>query len=357
MRRLCAFAVVAGVLGLACAVSEAPSGGPEDKDPPAVVATAPAPDSTGVEPSSPIAITFGEHMQRARVERLVSVQPPITIDRVRWDGYTLIIEPAGGLQRDTTYVVRLKPGYRDRHGVSGVAAREFAFATGAKLDTASISGQVLFKREPSGKSIVRAFRVPRDTTFRAEAARPDREAVTARDGMYRLRYLPDNDARFVVMAYLDQNGNGTFEVANEPYAVLPDTILLTAAVPEVESVRIDIIDPNEPGTVEGEVANETGIDTVRTSVALYALRDSVRAEYLTLADTAGAFTLAKVKPGTYRLWAFLDIRADSLRGTYPCELPDGCIEPSTVLVDSLKVSPGGSVRVPRLVLRRGDSRR
>lgn len=353
MRRRILFSVVVVAFALACAVSEPPSGGPEDKDPPAVVGTTPAADSTGVDPSSPIAITFGEHMQRARVERLVSVQPPITIDRVRWEGQTLVIEPAGGLQRDTTYVVRLKPGYRDRHGVAGVSTREFAFATGATLDTASISGQVLFKREPSGKSIVRAFRVPRDTTFRADAARPDREVVTQRDGSFRLRYLPANDARFVMMAYVDQNGNGTFDSANEPYTVLPDTFLLTAAVPKREGVRVDIIDPNEPGSVAGEVANETGIDTVRTSLGLYGLGDSTRAEYLTHADTLGAYAFSKVKPGTYRLWAFLDLRADSIPGTYPCELPEGCREPSLLLVDSLLVSPGGSVSVPRLILKRG----
>lgn len=355
MRRLCAFAVVAAAFALACAVSEPPSGGPEDKDPPAVLGTMPAPDSTGVEPSSPIAITFGEHMQRARIERLVSVQPPITIERVHWEGQTLVIEPQGGLQRDTTYVVRLKAGYRDRHGVAGVNAREFAFATGATLDTASVSGQVLFKREPSGKAIVRAFRVPRDTAFTAEAARPDRETVTQRDGSFRLRYLPANDARFMVMAYVDQNGNGTFESANEPYTVLPDTFLLTTAVPKLEGIRIEIIDRNEPGSVEGEVANETGIDTVRTSVGLYAMRDSTRAEYLTLADSSGAFAFAKVKPGTYRLWAFLDLRADSIPGVYPCEQPAGCREPSVMLVDSLLVSPGGSIKVPRLILKRGGS--
>ena len=347
------FALALVACAVACAVSEPPSGGPEDKDPPAVVATMPASDSTGVDPSSPIAITFGEHMQRARVERLVSVQPPITIDRVHWEGQTLVIEPAGGLQRDTTYVVRLKPGYRDRHGVAGVNAREFAFATGASLDTAVISGQVLFKREPSGKSIVRAFRVPRDTTFKPEAARPDRETLTQRDGTFRLRYLPANDARFVLLAFVDNNNNGTFEVATDPWAVLPDTVLLTTAVPKRENVRIDVIDLNEPGSVEGEVANETGIDTLRTSVGLYGMSDSTRAAFFTVADTSGTYSFSKVKPGSYRLWAFLDIGADSLPGSYPCELPEGCREPSLVLVDTLLVSPGASVKVPRMILKRG----
>lgn len=293
-------------------------------------------------------------MTKARVERLVTVQPPIEIERVHWDGRTLVIEPRGGLQRDTTYVVRLKPGYRDRRGVTGTAAREFAFATGASLDTARISGTVMFKREPSGKSMVRVFRVPRDPTFRPEAARPDREVATAKDGTFALHYLPANDARFVVMAFVDRNGNGTFEGATDPFTVLPDTIVLTPMVREVSGVRITVIDPTEPGSVRGTVANETGIDSMLATVALYTARDSIHAQYLARCDTTGAFDFASVKPGAYRLWAFLDLRSDSLRGDYECGEPAPCLEPAVAWPDSLVVAPGGRFDAGRLVLRRRE---
>ncbi|MCI0452037.1 MAG: Ig-like domain-containing protein [Candidatus Latescibacteria bacterium] len=347
-----AFAVL---FALACAVDEPPSGGPEDKTPPGVVGTTPSADSTGVDPESPIAITFGEDMTRARMERLVTVQPSIEIERVRWEGNTLVIEPRGGLQRDTTYVVRLKPGYRDSHGVANTGGREFAFATGlAPLDTARISGTVLFKRQPSGKAIVRGFRVPREAEFRADAARPDREAATGRDGRFTLGYLPANDARFVVMAYIDQNGNGAFEKAGEPYTVLPDTFALTAAVSEVEGVQIGVIDPTEPGVVRGAVANETGIDSLLATVSLTATLDSTRIQYLVRCDTTGAFEFARVKPGGYRLWAFLDVRADSALGDFVCGDSLTCREPWATLPDSVTVGPGATVEVGKLVLRRRD---
>ena len=339
----------------ACAVSEAPSGGPEDRDQPAVVATVPAADSTGVDPASPIAITFGENMTRARVERLVTIQPPITFDRVEWQGRTLVIKPQGGLLRDTTYVVQLKPGYRDRHGVTATQSREFAFATGASLDTASIAGQVLFRREPTGKAVVRCFRVPRDTAFVPEAARPDRETTTGQDGGYRLRYLPSNDARFVVMAYVDQNGNGTFDRPGEPFTVLADTVFLSPTVPRVDDVRIAIIDPTETATVSGVVVNETGIDSVLVSVGLFALVDSMRVTRLALCDSAGAYAIAKVPAGAYRLRAFLDLRADSTCGEYDCAGEAPCFEPCVTLADTLTLAPGASVKVEKkLVLRRRE---
>lgn len=343
-------ALVAGVV-VACAISEAPSGGPEDQAQPAVVATMPTADSTGVDPSSSIAITFGEDMTRARVERLVLIQPPITFESVGWDDRTLVIRPRGGLMRDTTYVVQVKPGYRDRHGVTGTQSREFAFATGASLDTASITGTVLFKREPSAKAVVRCFRVPRDSTFRAEAARPDREAATSKDGTFRLRYLPSNDARFVVMAFVDVNGNAAFDPPAEPHTVLADTVMLTRMVPEVEGVRIAIIDPKEPATVSGVVTNETGIDTVLVSVGLFALDDSARASRLAHCDSVGAYTLTDVAPGAYRLWAFLDLRADSMCGEYDCGGTTPCLEPCETRADTLALLPGASLTVEKLVLR------
>ncbi len=350
--RAACFAAAMAVLALACAVQEPPSGGPDDKTPPSVAGTTPNADSTGVDPASKIAITFAEDMTRQRVERLVTVQPPIEFDKVSWDGRTMVIHPRGGLQRDTTYVVRLKPGYKDRHGVSGLSAREFAFATGASLDTARISGTVLFKREPTGKGVVRAFRVPRDSTFRPEAVRPDRETGTARDGTFRLRYLPSNDARFVVMAFVDQNGNGTFDKA-EPFTVLPDTITLTPRVTEFAGVQINVIDPSERGFVRGTVVNETGVDSVRALVALYAPRDTTRAEYLARCDSAGAFALVQVKPGAYRLWAFLDLAADSVRGEYACGAAK-CREPSVAAPDTVVVGPGATVDVGKLVLKRRE---
>ena len=209
----------------------------------------------------------------------------------------MVIQPRGELQRDTTYVVRLKPGYRDQHGVVGTSSREFAFATGAALDTAYISGTVLFKREPSGKAVVRAFRVPRDPTFQPEAARPDRETGTARDGTFKVKYLPANDARFVLMAFVDQNGNGTFDKA-EPFAVLPDTITLTPLVTQFAGVQIKVIDPNEKGIVRGTVANETGIDSVLATVALYAPTDTTRARYLARCDSAGVVRVSAGDAGS-----------------------------------------------------------
>ena len=349
-------AAVSVALALACAVSEPPSGGPEDKTPPGVTSTIPRADSAGVEVNSRIRIAFSEPMTRARIERLFESYPPIRIGWAGWEGGMLTIQPEGGLARDTTYVVRLKAGFRDAHGVEATAAHEFAFATGAALDSARIEGTVRFRREPSAKAIVRAFRVTEGDTIAPEVTRPHRETATGRDGRYALRYLPSGGGRFVVMGFVDQNGNGRFDRDGDPVAIVADTVTLTAALPIASDVDIAVIDPREPGGVKGVVINESGIDSARVLVGLYAAGDSVRAAYLAACDSTGAYELRTVKPGEYTLLGFVDARADSAAGTWPCpgSGATGCPEPRARLAAAVVVKPAATVEAPALYIRRPE---
>jgi hypothetical protein len=275
---------------------------------------------------------------------------------VGWEGGALVIEPEGGLVRDTTYVVRVKPGYRDAHGVTATAWHEFAFATGAVIDTARIEGVVYLRRQPAAKAIVRCFRVTGADSVDPEASRPDRETAARVDGRYALRYLPSNEARFRVMAFVDQNGNGAYDRGTDPVAVSPDTVVLLPQVPVVSAVNLNVVDPNEPGTVRGVVINETGIDSARVMAGLYAEADSARAVYLGLCDSTGAYEIGMVKPGAYTLRCFIDLRADSTEGNWPCAGAGaaGCREPGARLDAPVVVKPGDTFEAPALVIRRRE---
>ncbi|HEX6790479.1 MAG TPA: Ig-like domain-containing protein, partial [Candidatus Krumholzibacteria bacterium] len=292
---MCAWAAVS----VACAVSVPPSGGPEDKLAPTITASVPAPDSTGVDPRSDIRLEFSEPMERQRVERLVSVAPAIEIDRVSWEGNTLVIHPTHELVRDTTYVVRVKPDYQDRHGVGAAQWHEFAFATGsAPLDTARIEGTVTLKRAPAVGAIVRCWRLLPGDTLNLDRDKPDREATANRTGEFKLRYLPANGSRFIVMAFSDQNSNRVYDADTDPGAIYPDTVVVIPALPVVGAVDIGLIDPREPGKVSGTVANESGVDTSRVMVAMYDEADTTRAAYRAVCDSSGAYRIDPVKPGS-----------------------------------------------------------
>jgi hypothetical protein len=350
--RLAAWALVFGAGVLACAVSVPPSGGPEDRTPPAMEATIPAADSAGVDPGSSIRIQFSEAMQRDGFARLVSFSPPVEIARVRWDGNTAIIEPYHSLHPDTTYVVRVSKGYRDERNVVNDEPIEFAFATSARIDSGAVSGTAYFRREPTARAVVRAFILPRDSGFAPEAARADREAHTDPAGEYRLGYLPTNENRVVVWAFEDKDGNGNYDPSGEYGALLADTLVLSALAANLTHRDISIVDPTEPGIVRGQVDNATGVDTVRVSVGLYAESDSVPPAYFTRAGPAGEFEFPRVSAGVYGLVAFLDFAPDSVCGTYPCgpDSSDACREPCVALPDSVRVDPGAEVVIPRFRL-------
>jgi Bacterial Ig-like domain len=359
-RRRITFALTAWlVLALACAVSVPPTGGPEDKSPPMVKATVPAADSTGVDPHSPIRIAFSEPMRQERIERMVTVNPAIEIERVHWEGNVMVIEPAHELVRDTTYVVRVKPDYEDRHGVPGNQWHEFAFATGtAPLDTARIEGKITLKRAPATRAIARCYRVTGKDTLNFDSARPDREATADRDGKFALRHLPSNGSRFVVLGFLDQNGNRFYDRDSEPAIVYPDTIVIVPQNPVVSDIELALLDPKEPGGVKGTVGNESGVDSARVMVAMFATSDSTKAAYRAVCDSTGAYEVKSVKPGEYVLRAFVDIKTDSVPGAYPCAAQPkaGCLEPSARRPGFLHVKAAAVVMEPLLVIKKEEKR-
>ena len=339
-------------LAASCAIPEPPPGGPEDKTAPQPMATRPADGADGVSPRAPIEIEFSEKLGGARFDRFVEFSPEVKIAKTRWRGKRLFIEPADSLLADTTYVVRIKPGYTDAHNVRNEKGYEFGFATSAEIDTGTISGRVYFRRKPAEKGVVRLFVLPRDSSFTAEASRPDREALTSADGAYTLKYLPQRGVPFLLWAFQDDDGNSVFDREREAAALLADTLSLGERVSALENVDVWIVDPREPGLVAGRVLNETGADSVPVTVTLAEERDTIPPTYWVRADAGGRYKFENVLKGRYVLHAFLDMKRDSLCGSYPCPGDSGavCAEACASYPDSVAVAPGDEVRLKDLRL-------
>jgi hypothetical protein len=232
---------------------------------------------------------------------------------------------------------------------------EFAFATGAALDTARIEGKITLKRAPAAHAVARCYRVTGGDTLDLERDRPDREATAKRDGTFQLRYLPSNGARFVVMAFADKNSNRVYDPEHDPSLVLADTVVIVAGNPVVAGLELPLIDPQDPGIVRGTVVNESGVDTARVMVAMYAPEDSTRPSYRAVCDSTGAYEVTSVRAGSYILHAFVDVRADSLPGSYPCAGSEaGCPEPAARRPGVLRVTPAAELREQPLVIRRKE---
>ena len=339
-------------LAASCAIPEPPPGGPEDKTAPEALATVPADGTAGVGTGARIEIEFSEKLSGARFDRFIEFSPDVKIANTRWKGRRLIVEPADTLRPDTTYVVRIRPGFTDAHNVRSERGYEFGFATSASVDTGMISGRVYFRRKPAEKGVVRLFVLPRDSSFAPEAARPDREGVASGDGAYKLKYLPQRGVPFLLWAYSDDNANLVFDRDREVGALLADTLSLDERTPRLDEVDIWIIDPKEPGLVAGRVVNATGVDSLPVTVILAEALDTIPPTYWVRADAAGRYKFENVMKGRYVLRAFLDMKNDSLCGTYPCpgDSASVCDEVCAAYPDSVIVSPGDELRLKDLPL-------
>ena len=98
--------------------------------------------------------------------------------------------------------------------------------------------------------------------------------------------------------------------------------------------------------------NQTALDTLLLSVALYAGNDSTPPAYYTIADSTGMYVFSSVKAGVYALKAFVDLLADSLCGQYPCpeDTTRQCTEPCKEYPDSVRVEPGIKLKLEDLVV-------
>jgi len=248
-------------LFVGCAHIEAPSGGPEDKDPPRVVATFPDSGAVGVAAGDSLAIVFSEPMNRRTVEKSFFISPPVTYHERSWRGETWILRLADSLRSDRTYVALLGTGAKDRHNLSPAAPWSFPFSTGESLDAGRVQGQVVGVRLPGRGSMVYAWpweTPPPDTTQEGFPPDPLRLGQADAKGDYALDYLPLN-VPLRICALFDRQADQRFDPGTDRWTCLPDPVELSDSVRTATGVALFLADADEPGVVAGSVVDSVCI--------------------------------------------------------------------------------------------------
>ena len=348
--RLIPLLLAGPVFAAACAVQAPPPGGPEDKTPPFVVRTVPARDSAGVARNVAPVITFNEKVDPASFKNRVVAYPPLEFDRLKVKGERLEIG-FKGLLPETTMCLILRPGIKDYHRIESKQNYLLYFSTARAIERGEVSGVIFFKDKPDSTGVAELFSVRGDTALNLRTAPRARISFAGKDGKFDLRALPTDGSRFVLRAFSDRDGDARYSEAKEFATLWPDTIALAPLHERVEDIRITIIDPNEPGSVEGRVVNETRFKMFPT-VRLAPGRRGARA-ITARADSTGAFTLSRVPPGAYVFSAFIDVKADTLCGTYfeKGDTTRAIAEPCLTLPDSLRLKPGEAKKLDPVTLK------
>lgn len=219
------FWILLAVLLLAgCANQVAPTGGPRDVTPPRVVEAQPANHSVGFE-GRRIEITFDEFVTLNNANQQVLFSPPLA-DKpdIKLSGKTVVIKLKEDLRPNTTYTIDFGEAVKDFHEGNQFKDYLYTFATGATLDSLSLSGVVLDAetRNPLENLLVGLYA---DTlTFRA----PDYLARTDKSGRFTVYGLPD--APFWVVALEDMNANRYYDQPNEKVGFIDTLVRPTDSV-------------------------------------------------------------------------------------------------------------------------------
>jgi hypothetical protein len=341
-------AILVGIC-VACAVMEPPSGGPEDKIPPRIVAISPEPASAGIPRDSGVEILFSEKLDGDSFKNRVFTYPSLEFKSIKVKGDRLTVEFSEFLP-ETTVTVLLKAGYQDDHMVKSTEHVTFSFSTSDTIDAGTIAGRILFKRQPDSTGVAKIFAVAADSAVDVNRTRESRIAFTDKRGYFTFRAIPTDSTPFILWVFSDKNGDGDFAVGSEFSALFPDTIALNGAQTVVDGILINIIDPDEPGTVEGRIVNLTGLSKTPT-VKLAPLMPGERPIVVT-ADSTGNFVIAPIPPGGYTVTAFIDMKADSMCGEYesPADSTVILTEPCYIGSDTLVVKPGESRTIQPITL-------
>jgi hypothetical protein len=214
-----------------------------------VVRTVPADGATGVPTGTPIEIEFSEEMARDTVERSLAASAPASLGSLRWSGRTVTAAPPGGLPDSTTVEISLAATAQDYHGVAA-AAWSFAFSTGPVLDTGIVTGAVSMDAAPVAGAVVWLSAGPA-----AEGPGAQRAAratvVTGADGAFRFERVRARAGSYSVIAFVDADRDGEFDVGEEAGAVLEGAALVVAPGDSVGGVAVTLTPP-----ARGEGAEE-----------------------------------------------------------------------------------------------------
>lgn len=295
-----------------------PTGGPEDRRPPVVVATFPAPFDTLVDLQSPIRFEFDERIsERAAsgtLEDAITISPKGGVVRVEQNRRSLEARVAGGLRPGVVYRATLQPVVVDLFGNTMVDPFELVFTTGGDVVPTTLAGQVWDRTTGRGVGPAVVHAVGADSLVH--------RSVTDRQGIFAFRYLPAG--AFQVVAFDDRDRDDepdTTETRGRVPVSLSagDTVLvdvpilapdtLPAVVQQadaLDSVTVvvvfdDFLDPDVSGAmISGSLARQAGdapaVDTVLHEHEYLAFRSMVADSLARLDSLEAAERAAQALP-------------------------------------------------------------
>ncbi len=258
MRNVVAFVVISTWL-IACASQTTPTGGPQDKQPPKLVASKPADNSKNFK-GSEWRFEFDEYIQPNNPNEEIIITPSVgkqTKYLVKRN--ELVIIPERPLEPNTTYSINFREGVQDITERNKPDNLQIAFSTGPTIDSLSIRGSLrhaLTEKIPENVTIA----IYSSDTFNIFKHTPVYFTKSSKAGEYRLNNL--KHGTYYLYAFQDKNKNLRVDSRSEAFGFLAAPIQLdTLTTKRAYPLQLFTVDTREPRVTT--VRNSEGRSRVR----------------------------------------------------------------------------------------------
>ena len=201
-----------------------PEGGPRDRTPPKVLKIEPKNLTTNFS-GNKITIEFDEYFNLQNEFKEFSISPeqekPPLLKKSKKN---LIVSFQDSLEKNTTYTLNFGNSIVDVNEGNVLKNFTYAFSTGPKLDSLSISGQVTNTQTGKPELDATVFIIPlaRDSIFGKKKA----SIYTSTDSSGRFKLNNLREDAYKIYAIKEINGDKIYQQSNDELAFLKDTIIL-----------------------------------------------------------------------------------------------------------------------------------
>ena len=219
--------ILACLVCLSCAKQSSPMGGPTDEDPPKLISSLPADQSTASQPEE-IVLTFDEYVGLDNPGKGIVITPKINKDLVEFIALknTITVLLKQELEDSTTYVFDFQKSVVDISERNPAEKLKLVFSTGNQIDSLNLSGKLRFafsEGQEDYKNVLVGI-YPLDDSTDVFTAPPYYLGQVDTLGQFNLSNLKAGAYR--AYAWRDNNGNLKADFKSEDYDFLPDTLYL-----------------------------------------------------------------------------------------------------------------------------------
>jgi uncharacterized protein (DUF2141 family) len=211
-------------LSIQCASIQQPTGGPKDSIPPKILQESPTNFSKNFTEKK-IIITFDEYIKLANQQKEFSITPDMGSNpQFKVKKKNLEITLPDSLEKNTTYSIYFGKGLVDYNAGNALVNYAYVFATGDKIDSLSISGNVKSAMTKEILKEVKVLLIPigQDSIFGKKKANIFTTTDTA--GNYKLNNLREGTYR--IYALQEKNNDRIYNAPDEEIGFLKDSIVL-----------------------------------------------------------------------------------------------------------------------------------